>query len=444
MTLGRWHDFEFYGNDTWKRAPEPDADARHCATPTSRRPSPTTTASPTGFRSASTASTSTAATSAPTRPAAGLPRSLVNPYKAGIQPRVGLAWDIKGDGKTALRMGFGRYISRSNVIASLLRLSLNPPWTTQVDTGWAGSARRASPTARPAARSTTPTPPCSRARAQDVGAVNSRRPELQAARELAVEPDRLARGDEEHRGRSLLRRQPRPAHLAPHQRRLQRGETAVPGARGRGRTTLAAHPDVAAGSTSATASRATSPPATRTTTRLQVWVDRRFTNRLAFQAAYTWSHTHQQRPDPVLHQRHDRCLQLRPRPRRRRPRPPPLLRLQHGLRAAVASRPGARSASAVLGDWQLNAIASFYSGTPLNIFTGVDRAGLGGATTQRPNLVPGVPDLHRQLRPTARCSSTGDAFALPARGPVRHPRARRRPGAGHQERGLLGGQELDD
>src|ERR1051325_11061570 len=35
--------------------------------------------------------------------AAGVARALVNTYYGGLQPRVGLAWDIKGDGKTALR-----------------------------------------------------------------------------------------------------------------------------------------------------------------------------------------------------------------------------------------------------------------------------------------------------------------------------------------------------
>src|SRR5207237_9604212 len=54
-------------------------------------------------------------------------------------PRVGIAWDIFGDGRTALRMGAGRYMGRSNVIEDVLRMGQNPPWTTTVDTGWQGS-----------------------------------------------------------------------------------------------------------------------------------------------------------------------------------------------------------------------------------------------------------------------------------------------------------------
>ena len=62
---------------------------------------------------------------------AGLPRSLVNTYNKGFQPRLGVAWDLSGDGKTAFRFGFGRYMSRSQVIGDLLGMSNNPPWTPE-------------------------------------------------------------------------------------------------------------------------------------------------------------------------------------------------------------------------------------------------------------------------------------------------------------------------
>src|SRR6185369_16903873 len=70
----------------------------------------------------------------------GLSRSTINTYKQGWQPRFGLAWDVHGTGKTAVRLGFGRYMSRSNVIEDLLRLTANPPWTTTVSagSGWNG------------------------------------------------------------------------------------------------------------------------------------------------------------------------------------------------------------------------------------------------------------------------------------------------------------------
>jgi len=71
--------------------------------------------------------------------------------------------------------------------------------------------------------------------------------------------------------------------------------------------------------------------------------------------------------------------------------------------------------SGILGDWQLNTIASFYSGTPLNIFSGVDTAGTGGAGSQRPDLVSGVPlYLHNANDPIAIVNPA--AFKIPAKG----------------------------
>jgi hypothetical protein len=71
--------------------------------------------------------------------------------------------------------------------------------------------------------------------------------------------------------------------------------------------------------------------------------------------------------------------------------------------------------SAILGDWQLNTIASFYSGTPLNIFSGVNTAGLQGAGSQRPDLVSGVP-LYLDVPGDPMAIVNPAAFKIPASG----------------------------
>ena len=43
------------------------------------------------------------------------------------------------------------------------------------------------------------------------------------------------------------------------------------------------------------------------------------------------------------------------------------------------------------GDWQLNGIVSFLGGTPLDVRSNADTAGLGEPFSQRPDLVPGQP-----------------------------------------------------
>src|SRR6185436_9681517 len=130
VALGRWRDFEFYGNDTWKV-----------------RPGLTLTAGLRWSRFSPAFSNNNRVTNFVPRLYDGrnfssalvtadnpgdLPRSLVKPYNGGYQPRIGIAWDVHGDGKTAVRVGFGRFLSRSNVIEDLLRMSRSPPWTVAV------------------------------------------------------------------------------------------------------------------------------------------------------------------------------------------------------------------------------------------------------------------------------------------------------------------------
>jgi hypothetical protein len=408
-TFGRWHDFELYANDTWK--------ARHNLTltlgarysyfpPSYAKDNRISNWIPqlydgknlqTGFVRADQAGQ------------AGLPRALVNPYKWGIQPRVGLAWDINGDGKSALRMGAGRYISRSNVIATLLRLAGNPPWTTQVDTGWNPNAITLAdcPTCRTLDNANAAVLANSAATTGGLNSVdpNFKPPEswqwnLTYSREVmkntvaevsyvgnhGLHIWRFINGD--YNG------------VLPQYRAAVANGTRSPDISRRFGFTNAVKRDESTGDSNYHA--------------LQVWIDRRFSNHLAFQTAYTWAHTISNVPtqsyisattdifnydldrgDADLDRRHALVF--------------------NAVYALSSFKNLGPVGSALLGDWQLNTIASFYSGTPLNIISGVDRAGLGGSTSQRPNLVPGVPIyIHNSGDPLQIINPA--AFALPALG----------------------------
>ena len=54
-----------------------------------------------------------------------------NPSKKNISPRIGLAWDVFGDGKTSLRSGYGWYFNTNNH-QNLIVTITNPPATPRV------------------------------------------------------------------------------------------------------------------------------------------------------------------------------------------------------------------------------------------------------------------------------------------------------------------------
>ena len=54
-----------------------------------------------------------------------------NPTLRNFSPRFGFAWDVRGDGRTAIRGGFGLLYDVGNLAANLLRGIPNPPFTKQ-------------------------------------------------------------------------------------------------------------------------------------------------------------------------------------------------------------------------------------------------------------------------------------------------------------------------
>jgi hypothetical protein len=147
---------------------------------------------------------------------------------------------------------------------------------------------------------------------------------------------------------------------------------------------------------------------------LQVWLNRRFANRLAYQVSYTWGHAISNVPlfayttattdvfnydidkgDADLDRRHTFVANF------------------------VYELPGfddwGKIGSAILGNWQINGIVSILGGVPADVQSGVNSAGLSGTNRQRPDLVPGVPlYLDNDNDPTTRINPA--AFALPAPG----------------------------
>jgi hypothetical protein len=161
---------------------------------------------------------------------------------------------------------------------------------------------------------------------------------------------------------------------------------------------------------------------------MQVWVNRRFSDRLAFQAAYTWSHAISNIPlqsfvnattDPFNYDldRGDADLDRR----------------QMFVFNAVYELPSVKKwgavADYVLGGWQLNTIASFLGGPPIEIDGGVNTAGLAANSPggMRPDVKLGVPlyldngNKTRIINPAAFALPGVGKFGNLGRGVLRQP-----------------------
>ncbi len=425
-TKGRWRDFEFYGNDTWKARPGLTLTlglrwSRY--SPAFSNDNRISNFVPSLFDGTNPLSGLVRADQAD---AANLPRSLVEPYNNGFQPRIGVAWDVFGDGKTAVRLGFGRFIGRANVIEDILRMATNPPWSTTVDTGWRGETSLAD---CPTCRSLDTINPGLKDAVAGVGSSTTfnavsthfRPPEswqwnLTISREVIKDTVVEASYIGNH-GLHIWRRGVQYNEIVPGAR-LENAELI---AAGLPNTDFVAanriHPGLGpvVGSESSGDSHYHA---------LQVWVNRRFANRLSFQAAYTWSHTISNVPltsfttattDPFNYDldRGDADLDRRH------------MFVFNAVYVLPSLKQWGPIASSVLGDWQLNTIFSALSGVPIDLTTNTNTAGLASGT-QRPNLVPGQPiylhgDPRFLLNPAAFAIPSPGQFGDVGRGVVRAP-----------------------
>lgn len=415
-TLGRWHDIEFYGNDTWKFSPRLTLTlglrwSRYA--PAYSDNDRVSNYILSRFDGKNPLSGLVQANQAEQ---AGLPRSLVNPYNGGFQPRLGVAWDIFGDGKTALRLGAGRYMSRSQVIEDLLRMSSNPPWTTTVDSGWQGGTTL---TDCPTCRSLDTIGPGLKGAVAGVGSNTSfqatntdfRPPESwqwnvtvsrEVLKDTVVEASYIG-----NHGLHIWRRgveyNPPKLSIRPQLAQAQRfNPDAVQGLVDANRVRVGLGPINGTESTGNSSYNA-----------FQLWVNRRFSDRLAFQAAYTWSHAITNIPltsytsattDPFNYELDRGTADLD--------------RRHMFVGNVVYVLPSFKNwgvfASNILGDWQVNGILSLLDGRPIDVTSGADTAGLGGAGSQRPDLVSGQSIYLKSGNPLQYLNPA--AFALPGVG----------------------------
>ena len=435
---GRWRDYEFYANDTWKVHPRVTLTLglRYSVFPPAwEAENRISNFIPSLYNGVDF---NTGLVTADEGAQSGFSRALIHTYKQGWQPRVGLAWDVHGTGRTALRAGFGRYMSRSQVIEDLLRLTGNPPWTTAVvsGSGWNGLGTTLAncPTCRSldtineglktnfAGVAANPT---FAAVDPDFRPPESYQWNLTVSHQLSKDTVLEASYIGNH-GLHIWRRNVNNNDIAPNRpcsggacdgstdpARLQYAratnniKSPKTGVVQNAGTLLADNrllrgigdlpTDMSNGNSSYHA--------------LQLWLNRRFSDRLAFQAAYTWGHAisdvaltsftnttsdpfnfKSDKGDADLDRRHTFVSNV--------------------VYVLPSFKSWGRAAEFALGDWQLNGIASYFGSTPIELLTGVNTIGTSSAVGQRPNYT-GAP-LYLEGDPTKHLNPL--AFAVPAIG----------------------------